>query len=195
MDAPSQPLSKSALRTLLIQQRQILAPADWQGKSTTICNHIRQSDWFQSAQVVLLYWSTRQEPDLSALWQAEVEPLRIWGMPRCEGKTLQWHQWQPQVSGQLQQGAYGIWEPHPTLPTLTPEQVDLILVPAVACDRQGIRLGYGGGYYDRLLSDPAWTNIPTVGVVFDFAYLTYLVADPWDIPLRAICTEHGFYRC
>jgi 5-formyltetrahydrofolate cyclo-ligase len=73
--------------------------------------------------------------------------------------------------------------------------VDLILVPAVACDRQGTRLGYGGGYYDRLLSDPAWTNIPTVGVVFDFAYLTYLVADPWDIPLRAICTEHGFYRC
>jgi 5-formyltetrahydrofolate cyclo-ligase len=195
VDFLPQRLPKSALRTLLVQQRQALAPTDWQAKSATICNHIRQSAWFQNARVVLIYLSTRQEPDLRTLWQNDNVPSRIWGIPRCEGQSLVWHQWQPQIPEQLQKGAYGIWEPSATLPALTPDQVDLILVPAVACDHQGMRLGYGGGYYDRLLSESAWANISTVGVVFDFAYLTYLAADSWDVPMQAICTESGFYRC
>jgi 5-formyltetrahydrofolate cyclo-ligase len=59
----------------------------------------------------------------------------------------------------------------------------------VACDRQGYRLGYGGGYYDRLLSSPAWSKIPTIGVVFDFAYFPQLPFDNWDKPLQAIVSE------
>lgn len=70
--------------------------------------------------------------------------------------------------------------------------VDLILVPAVACDRHGYRLGYGGGFYDRMLSLNEWTTPPTVGIVFDFAYLPQLPIDRWDKPLQAVCTETGF---
>jgi 5-formyltetrahydrofolate cyclo-ligase len=86
-------------------------------------------------------------------------------------------------------GAYGILEPHPQAPTLSPSEVDLILVPAVACDLQGYRLGYGGGFYDRMLSNPAWAKLPTIGIVFDFAHLAQLPKDPWDQPLHHVCTE------
>jgi 5-formyltetrahydrofolate cyclo-ligase len=61
----------------------------------------------------------------------------------------------------------------------------------VAIDRQGYRLGYGGGYYDRLRADPLWRKIPTIGIVFNFAYVEQLPIEPWDLPLDAVCTELG----
>jgi 5-formyltetrahydrofolate cyclo-ligase len=186
---------KKDLRSRLIQQRQAMAPADWQAKSEAICQHLSQSEIYRSAQVILAYMSTRQEPDLSALWKDNILPKVLpkhWGLSRCVGPDLAWHACSPSKTEQLQVGAYGILEPIATLPMLEPEEVDLILVPAVACDRQGLRLGYGGGFYDRLLSHPQWSNIPTIGIVFDFAYLEHLPTDPWDCPMQSVCTETGW---
>jgi 5-formyltetrahydrofolate cyclo-ligase len=71
--------------------------------------------------------------------------------------------------------------------------VDLILVPAVACDVRGYRLGYGAGYYDRLLSSSPWRAIPTLGVVFEYARLPSLPQDSWDLPLGGVCSESGLF--
>ncbi len=169
----------------------MIAPADWQAKSHAICQHLSQSKVYQNAQVILAYMSTRQEPDLSALWTNTVSP-KCWGLSRCVEKNLVWHACSPFSSEQVQVGAYGILEPISTLPVLEPEEVDLILVPAIACDHQGFRLGYGGGFYDRLLSKPQWANKHTVGIVFEFAHLEHLPRDPWDCPMQAICTEIGW---
>ena len=105
-------------------------------------------------------------------------------------KDLSWHVWQP--SQLLVNGAYGIPEPGAHLPRLEPSNIDLMLVPAVAIDRRGYRLGYGGGYYDRLRADRRWREIPTIGIVFDFAYVDELPIDPWDLNLDAVCTELGY---
>jgi 5-formyltetrahydrofolate cyclo-ligase len=88
-------------------------------------------------------------------------------------------------------GAYGILEPLPELPPIEPDNVDLMLVPAVAIDRSGYRLGYGGGYYDRLRADPLWRKMPTIGIVFDFAYVETLPIEAWDLPIDNVCTELG----
>ena len=142
------------------------------------------------AKTVLAYVSFRQEPDLSRLFaETSKEGTKIWGFPRCVEKSLIWHQWKP--GELLQTGAYGIWEHHADLPIISPLEVDLILVPSVACDQRGYRLGYGGGYYDRMLSSAEWQSIPTLGILFDYAYLTELPIDDWDQPLKGICTEEG----
>ncbi len=104
-----------------------------------------------------------------------------------------WHECLPTNPEHLQTGPYGIQEPLPSLPTLGPEEVDLILVPAVACDYRGFRVGYGGGFYDRLFSRTEWADTPTIGIVFDFAYLAQVPADPWDCPVQAVCTERGLF--
>jgi 5-formyltetrahydrofolate cyclo-ligase len=181
---------KKNLRKSLIQQRQAIAQADWQAKSAAICQHLLQSEVYRKAQVILAYMSTRQEPDLSALWINSVP--KHWGLSRCVGQELVWHSCSPFDAKQLQVGAYGILEPIATLPVLKPEEVDLILVPAVACDREGFRLGYGGGFYDRLLSTPQWANKPTIGIVFEFAYVEHLPSDAWDCPMQSVCTETGW---
>ena len=167
-----------------------MPPELWREKSDRICAHLQAYEAVKQAHTILAYSSIRQEPDLSPLFTNSYR----WGLPRCVGKSLVWHLWLPPDVSRLQSGTYGILEPTSDSPLLQPEAVDLILVPSVACDRQGYRLGYGGGFYDRLLSDLAWVAKPTIGILFDFAYVSSLPIDPWDRPLQAVCTEAGIWQ-
>jgi 5-formyltetrahydrofolate cyclo-ligase len=178
---------KHTLRRQFLQQRQALSAELWKSQSDTICHHLSDCSEFIRAQTVLAYQSYRQEPNLGYLF---THTDKQWGLPRCVEKNLLWHYWQP--SAPLEIGNYGILEPSRALPQIESDRVDLILVPAVAIDRGGYRLGYGGGYYDRLLTDPLWHEIPTIGIVFDFARVETLPIDPWDLPLDAVCSELGF---
>lgn len=182
------PANKIELRRSLLQQRRSLSTTEWRTKSDRICKQLQSFPTYKEAKTILAYFSFRQEPDLSILF---TNKDRHWGFPRCVGKSLSWHFWQP--GEKLIQGKFGILEPASDAPTISASEVDLILVPAVAGDRRGYRLGYGGGFYDRLLSSPPWQNIPTVGIVFEFAYLFELTADLWDVKLNYICTEETIH--
>lgn len=179
-------VDKVELRQKLLQQRKSMAVSEWRQKSDRIIEHLLSSSLFTQAKTILAYFSFRQEPDLSPLF---TDTSYIWGFPRCVGKSLYWHKLTQ--SDAVVKGAYGITEPRADNPMVNPEEVDLILVPTVACDYQGYRLGYGGGYYDRLLSSPMWQDTPTIGIVFDFAYLPQLPIEPWDMRLTSVCTERG----
>ncbi len=180
-------MGKVELRRTLLKTRQSLSVEEWREKSDRICSHLQTSPLLTaSSQTILAYFSFRQEPDLSPLF---TDTRHRWGFPRCVGDTLVWHVWKPGAT--RQPGAYGILEPHPDNSTIEPDEVDLILVPSVACDEQGYRLGYGGGYYDRLLSSICWANKHTIGIAFEFACLPRLPIDPWDRRLHSVCTEIG----
>ena len=174
---------KTELRRVMLKQRQAMAVAEWRENSDRICSQLQLSPLFGQSQTILAYFSVRQEPDLSPLFGN----TKRWGFPRCVGKSLFWHSWQP--GEPRQKGNYDIFEPEPDAPSLQAAEVDLILVPAVACDRRGYRLGYGGGFYDRLLSSEDWASKPAIAIIFEFAYLPQLPIDSWDKPLPAICTD------
>ena len=178
-------LTKTELRKSLLQTRKSLSPEAWREKSDRICNHLQNLPLFTEAKTVLAYFSFRQEPDLSPLFTSP----KTWGFPRCVGKELSWHIWQP--GDLLHSGSYGILEPLPDAPKIDHSEVDLILVPAVGCDVCGYRLGYGGGYYDRMLSKAEWESKIAIGIIVEFAVLTQLPVDSWDQTLYGICTESG----
>ena len=179
------------MRRSLLKERQSLSPTEWREKSDRLVSHLRNCPALNQARTILAYFSFRQEPDLTPLFTESLEGFnpssKSWGFPRCVGESLSWHLWQPGEN--LVKGAYGILEPSEVATILDPEQVDLILVPAVGCDRLGYRLGYGGGFYDRMLSLPEWASKPTIGIVFDFAFVAELPVDVWDKPLHGVCTE------
>jgi len=181
-------MNKAELRRSLLKTRQALEPEVWRAQSDRLCENLRLCPQFVQAKTVLAYFSFRQEPDLTPLFSL----AKTWGFPRCAGRALQWHKWSPN-DDPPQPGAYGILDPAIDSPVLTADRVDLMLVPCVACDSRRYRLGYGGGFYDRLLSSPEWARIPTIGVVFEFARLPSLTIDEWDQPLQAICTERGLF--
>jgi 5-formyltetrahydrofolate cyclo-ligase len=190
-NSPAQPVlgtaktAKAYLRRSLLNQRQALPIAEWRQLSDRLCQQLQTHPLLTQAQTILAYFSSRQEPDLSPLFTLSYQ----WGFPRCVGKTLAWHCWSP--NSPLQRNRFNILEPLPDAPTLEAQDVDLLLLPAVACDQYGYRLGYGGGFYDRLFSNPEWASKPAIGIVFDFAFLPQLPIESWDQPLQGVCTETG----
>lgn len=184
-------MNKKTLRKTLLKARKALSEEEWQTKSHAICQHLSQyletSPTVSTGKTILSYFCFRQEPNLDSLFQ--LNQYR-WGVPRCVGKELRWHFWQP--GDTLVKGAFGIREPLSDAPLCPPETVDLIFVPAVACDLRGYRLGYGGGFYDRLFEQPQWRNIPKIGVIFDCGLVSEVPNDPWDVPLDGVCTELGW---
>ncbi|XFA72931.1 5-formyltetrahydrofolate cyclo-ligase [Thermosynechococcaceae cyanobacterium Okahandja] len=177
---------KAALRRQYLQWREQLSEAEWQERSHRLCQHLSAHPQFQAATTILTYVPHRREPDLRPLWRL---PKR-WGLPRVVGKRLVWHELAGHASG-LAIGRYGILEPAADWPTIEPTTVDLCLVPAIACDRHGYRLGYGAGFFDRLFADLQWQSIPRWGIVFAATDQVTFPVDAWDSPLTAVCSEEG----
>lgn len=182
-------MSKDKLRQEFLQHRQALRWMDWQRKSQAICQQIQALPWFIQAVTILAYSPHQQEPDICELFQT-YSMSKKWGLPRIQGKTLMWHRFWPGQAQQLRPDRYGILTPPVESPVISAPEVDLILVPCVAVDRQGYRLGYGGGYYDRMLAEPAWHTVKTLGIVFESACVEKLPTQAWDIPLNGYCSEH-----
>jgi 5-formyltetrahydrofolate cyclo-ligase len=90
---------------------------------------------------------------------------------------------------QVRLGRFGILEPDPGACRMaggTPPEV--AVVPGVAFDRRGFRLGFGGGYYDRLFARQETARTLRIGLAYDFQVVDRLPAEPWDQPMHALCT-------
>lgn len=139
------------------------------------------------------YWPIKGEFDaLPALYRwseaAEAGEERRIGLPviNRETKQLTFHVWYPGCP--MEEDAYGIPKPKDT-EAFHPE---LLLVPCVGYGPGGVRLGYGGGFYDRTLA-ALQPRPATVGVGYTNGYVPWLQAEPHDIPLDAILTDEGVY--
>lgn len=138
------------------------------------------------ARCIGLYWPLADEVDLRPLLKDIQAPLAL---PVADGHGgLSYRLWDDHPLS-----ADGCGIPAPAVGTdLQPEELELLLVPALAVDRHGIRLGYGGGYYDRLRADDRWHQVPAL-VVLPQACVhdRPLPRDPWDIPFDGWITERG----
>ncbi len=186
-------VSKQALRRRMIAARQALDPDERARLSRLAQQAVLGSPEWAHAQVVLLYVPVRGEADTSALAEAGRRAGKRLLLPRVEraARRLWLHRWDG-TADQLAPGAYGIPEPRPDLPREAPAAVGLVVVPGVAFDRGGYRLGYGGGYYDRLL--PELAGAVKIGLGYGFQLVERIPAEPHDVRLDAVATEEGLWR-
>jgi len=127
---------------------------------------------------ILLYHPLPHELNLLPLMEAY--PARYY-LPKVAGKGLTVHPFGP-----LAPGPFGLLEP--TTPPEDPRVLDLVVVPGLAFDREGYRLGHGQGFYDRFLKE---VRAATVGVVPQALLFPTLPRDPWDVPVDHLATEAG----
>ena len=134
------------------------------------------------------YWPIKGEFDaLPALFRwTEADPKRHVGLPVIdkETKQLRFHTWYPGC--EMEEDAYGIPKPKGT-PVFVPT---LLLVPCVGYGPKGVRLGYGGGFYDRTLATLSPRPV-TAGVAYANGFVPWLVAEAHDVPLDAVLTDEG----
>ena len=136
--------------------------------------------------VVGLYWPLANEVDLRPLREQLQNPLAL---PQADGNgCLHYKLWTGQV---LNNDGCGIPAPSDGI-NLQPEEISLLLVPALSIDESGIRLGYGGGYFDRLRSKLLWANVPAwVVLPSNCVHPSPLPRDSWDVPFNGWITEKG----
>jgi 5-formyltetrahydrofolate cyclo-ligase len=126
------------------------------------------------------------EPDLRPWLLATSEPLAL---PAVAAGRLLYRPWQ--CGDSLEPDACGIPAPLASAGDLGPEQLALLLVPALAFDRRGLRLGSGGGWYDRLRAEPTWRAVPALAVLPSACVCDRLPDEPWDVPFDGWLDEHG----
>lgn len=167
---------KAALRALLRQRREALSAAEAARCDAAITQNLLAWPVFQQAKTLLTYVSVGGEADTFALMEAALAQGKAVAVPRCLSEHRMVF---CRISGaeDLAAGAYGIPEPAPHCPPAERDPSALCLVPGLAFDRAGNRIGYGGGYYDRFLAD--FEGV-TVGLVRPDFLLERLPAEQTD---------------
>ncbi len=142
--------NKQTLRMVLFERRAAWGQAKRASISAGITEQILESAIYSRAKTIFTYVSTDQEIDTHRILQHALSVGKRVCVPRCirQGEMQAYHIDSMQ---ELHPGKYGILEPEETAMQISPGEINLILVPALACDLHGYRLGYGGGYYDRYL--------------------------------------------
>ena len=178
---------KRTLRRSVIAARRALPEETRQACDAAIARHVLESTAWKHADTVFLYLGTGWEIATDAIVTAALAEGKTLAVPRClDGGAMETRV--IRSSADLRPGAYGIPEPLPELPLLSPEETDLAIVPAVAYDRAGYRLGRGGGYYDRYL--PRVRGI-TVGLAYQSLILDAVPREAHDCRVDLIITEEG----
>jgi 5,10-methenyltetrahydrofolate synthetase len=179
---------KKLLRRQLQAERQSLI--DRHQRSVHLQEVLRVWLVARSERTIGAYWPIKGEFDaLPALYRwSEADDRRRIGLPVLDRgtKQLAFHVWYPGCP--MEEDAYGIPKPKDT-DRFDPQ---LLIVPCVGFGPRGLRLGYGGGFYDRTLASLVPRPV-TVGIGYAHGFVPWLEPEPHDVPLDAMLTEEGLH--
>lgn len=175
---------KKSLRQQILAERFKLSPAERTFKSREIATKFFSLDEVRTASAILFYASFRSEVEThDMIRRARAEGKRV-VLPKVKGKDLALFEIRD-FDRDVGPGAWDIPEPVSGRPA-TLDGIDVIVVPGAAFDELGNRLGYGAGFYDKLL--PAFSKT-TVALAFELQIVPSVPADAHDVPVRKIVTE------
>jgi 5-formyltetrahydrofolate cyclo-ligase len=179
---------KSALRDHIRQRLDRITPAVAGVKSLGVCLKVMAQPEFREARSLMIYLATPEEVDLSALAARAWQEGKTVAAPRVDWKR---RRMTPVAMHSLEKDIvetrYGLREPAEG-EALDPAELDLVVVPAMAYDRKGNRLGRGGGFYDRFLGDERFHGA-ACGVAFNEQLVDRVPATKHDIPVDLIITD------
>ena len=187
---------KQALREQLIKRRTGLSPEAVAEASAGVVGLVRTLIEWRNATEALIYWPVRGEVDLrplvAELWQRNCRVL----LPRCRpDRPGEMDLACAACEDELVPGPFSIMEPDAVkCPPVNECRPDIALIPGVGFDRRGNRIGFGGGYYDRLLATESMRNTLIVGVAYEFQLIDHIPTQPWDKPVHVVCTEQELWR-
>ena len=171
-------ISKSELRKQLLDKRKTL---NIEKLSALLCEKIIETKEYKIAKNIFAYYPKEYEVDISSLFN---DKEKNWFLPKVVGKEMEFIKYN--VGERLIKSEFGVFEPEGEKTSLIP---DLIIVPALSADKNGYRLGYGRGFYDRFLSNADFNNVTTMSPVFFDLIVEKLPVEIHDIRISKVISD------
>jgi len=180
---------KDKLRKEIIIKRDLISENNRLSKDESIRNKLFSLPEFIKADTIFIYFSFRSEVDTFFIIEKALNKGKRVILPKVEKKKRKLYLYEINSIKDLSSGYMGIYEPIPDISReVRINEVDLIIVPGVCFDIYGNRIGYGGGYYDIILSEKK-TNSPVIALSYEEQIVQKIPSEPHDIKVDIIITD------
>lgn len=190
-------MDKKAWRDKIISLQKNLSEKEWKELSKAIFQSVIHYECWKKSTSVALFYSVKKEVDTLSLIQRGWSEGKSIYLPKCFPQEKEMKFYKLESFDQLEIVYYGIAEPIiDKCEALSLEELELILVPGLAFDRRGYRIGYGGGYYDRFLKNTP-SHVKKLSLAFSFQVSNdqNLPRNEYDIPVETIITNEEIMIC
>lgn len=171
-------MTKPELRRQIRCLKRQMSEEDIVNKSKILCSRFLTTDAYQKAQTIYGYLSCNQEVRTMPILEQALRDGKKVALPKCYGPEMRFIYVEDLT--RIRKSSCGVPEPLDDVP-IADDETALVLMPGMAFDQSGHRMGYGGGYYDRFLS--AQPHHPTIALCYDFQVVEQLPTDAFDIPV------------
>ena len=201
-DLDPNPEARDVMRQAMRAQRAALSAPERLAAADAVAEVLAEIPEMLTAQYVAGYWAVGGEVSLHRVASAVFRREQTWLLPVLDGKReegLRFAEWR--TGAPVAPNRYGIPEPQCDAgEKVDPAELEVVLVPLLAFDRRGARLGSGAGYYDRsfafLRDVPRRPAMPVmIGIAYAFQEVEAIAPAPWDVPLDFVATEHELIQC
>lgn len=191
-------LTKKELRQQALQQRQALTVWQVQSLGAQVIQRLTQEIPWQKFHCVHIYLSCDQRKEINTrplmdyLWQTQTDTTIVTN--RIDPERDQMDCYVINANTQLEKNRFNILEPVVTsIEKIDPQKIDLMILPLLASDERGVRLGYGRGYYDQLLAR-CTKSMRRVGINYFSPLTIHIPHEPHDEPLHRLVTVENIYQ-
>lgn len=185
---------KKSIRDQILDNRSKLGEISHKSYSETIINDLYESSFYKDAKIIMTFISFGHEVDTHNFIKKSLSHGKKIVVPITFPKTKEIKPSEIYSFDELEVGFYNILTPKDEfIRFIDPKDIDLAIVPGLAFDRDGYRVGYGGGYYDRFLSK--YPDIVKLGIAFDLQLIDKVPKEDFDIAVDIIITEKEIINC
>ncbi|MGM0396658.1 MAG: 5-formyltetrahydrofolate cyclo-ligase [Bacillota bacterium] len=188
-------MDKKTIREAILKERSKLSESVHQSYSRKIIDLLKATKYYKDAKVIMCFVSFLDELDTHTFIKEALSEGKRVVVPIAVHKTKELIPSELKDFKELEPGYYDILTPKKEfIRPVAQSEIDLVVVPGVAFDSYGYRIGYGGGYYDRFLSSIVRT-VPKIAVGFALQLVSSIPRESFDIPVDMIITEKGVTPC
>ncbi len=188
-------MDKKELRKEILRKRAKITKEENDKYSNTIANTLYEMNSYKEANTIMCFISFANEINTRELIETSIKNGKTLVIPITIPETKELKISQILDFSELEKGFYNILTPKEEfIRYIDPSTIDLVLVPGVVFAKNGYRIGYGGGYYDRFLSKLD-KSVPKVAIGFDLQVVEEVPTEDFDIPVDMIVTEERTIKC
>jgi 5-formyltetrahydrofolate cyclo-ligase len=185
---------KPAIRKELLRRRDAIPPEVRRAKDRLILERLLSLEEFKNAGTVFFYASFRTEFDTTELIKISLAAGKRAVLPKVDREKQELVLYEIKDFSELGPGYMGIPEPTSPETPVSINDIDLVIIPGAGFDPMGNRIGYGGGYYDRLLSGMQ-KHVPVIAPAYEEQIIDSIPSESHDIKVQMIITDRQLIRC